>query len=66
MRAITHPVFASLDHPLFTFGVKRVTIIKKTSLRLAEERVDKRSDVGVSQRVKDCSGYLPVANACAV
>jgi hypothetical protein len=26
IAVITHPVFASLDHPLFTFGGKRVLL----------------------------------------
>jgi len=52
----THPVVASLDHPLFTCGGKRVwegNIKQKRSspsLRLAAERVDQRSVVGVSWR----------------
>jgi hypothetical protein len=49
----THPVYASLDHPLFACGVKRVGewIREKKKLLYplsseAEERVDKRSDAG--------------------
>ena len=50
VKMFTHPVFASLDHPLFAFGGKRVSELiielRQPSLSLAKERVDKRSDVG--------------------
>jgi hypothetical protein len=48
---LTHPICASLDHPLFAYGGKRVKKGKwpsKPSLPLAEERVNERSDVRVS------------------
>jgi hypothetical protein len=51
--AITHPVVASLDHPLFAFGGKRVMNKIKKEITLfprSEERVDQRSVVGVSNR----------------
>jgi len=45
MAAGTHPICASLDHPLFACGGKRVGInkykeSKQPSFPLAEERVD--------------------------
>jgi hypothetical protein len=44
---MTHPVYASLDHPLCPLGKEGV---KKAPLSAAgEERGDKRSDVGVSR-----------------
>jgi hypothetical protein len=62
----THPVIATLDHHLFAFGGKRERkkcdtlfsfggkrVIKRytsPSFPLAEERGDKRSDVGVNNR----------------
>jgi hypothetical protein len=51
---LTHPVVASLGHPLFAFGGKRVKQVRQKCSyplsREAEERVDQRSVVGVSQR----------------
>jgi hypothetical protein len=49
MSVFTHPVFASLDLPSLPQAVKRA--LKKLHNPLSaegEERVDKRSDVGVS------------------
>jgi len=47
----THPVFASLDHPLFACGGKRVKKKERKPLYARSgERGDERSDVGVSRR----------------
>jgi len=44
----THPVYASLDHPLFACGRKRVKKKERKPLYARSgERGDKRSDVGV-------------------
>ena len=46
----THPVYASLDHPLSGFATKRVMKKKENpSIREAERGGDERSDVGVSR-----------------
>jgi len=50
MAAITHPVVAALDHPLFACGGKRELKNFQPSLPLAGERVDQRSVVGVSKQ----------------
>jgi hypothetical protein len=49
---LTHPAVASLDHPLFACGGKRVEEkgFFYPLFCIAEERVDQRSVVGVSQR----------------
>ncbi|MDB5032487.1 MAG: hypothetical protein JWP71_3208 [Mucilaginibacter sp.] len=49
MPAITHPVCASLDHPL-RLRRKEGFKVGQPSFPLAEERVDEQSDVGVSNR----------------
>ena len=53
----THPICASLDHPLFACGGKRgfekVEKLLRPLSSEAEERADKRSVVGVS-RFSDC------------
>jgi hypothetical protein len=49
MAATTHPVCASLDIPLFAFGGKREIYFPYPLCGKAGERVDKRSDVGVSR-----------------
>jgi hypothetical protein len=56
MRRVAHLVYASLDH-LFAFGGKKVLWADGNNLSqqplsfpLAEERVDERSNVGVSLR----------------
>jgi len=47
----THPVYASLDHPLSGFAAKRVEKKRNENPLYAQsgERGDKRSDVGVSR-----------------
>jgi len=47
----THPVCASLDHPLSGFAAKRVEKKRNENPLYAQsgERDDKRSDVGVSR-----------------
>ena len=47
----THPVYASLDHPLFAFGEKREWKADTPSALFSrsEERADERSNVWVSK-----------------
>ena len=59
---LTHPVIASLDHPLFAFGVKRViTFIKKIiSLRLTKFQKVRKS--GINPLFAACSREGDQAN----
>lgn len=60
MSQTTHPIRASLDHPLFACGGKRDLKNNKISHPLsskAEERVGEQSDAGVS-RSSDMLKYI--------
>lgn len=43
---LTHPVFASLDHPLFRYAVKKEKKLQFTSLRHRRREVGQHSVAG--------------------
>jgi hypothetical protein len=61
MTAVDSPVYASLVDPLPQAGKRVFSFLFKLHPLSAkgEERVDKRSEVGVTRRVQSKSEYLP-------